>query len=446
MTAHPHGSRSRSSMLESLRAYGRERLEDSASVTRVMRRFADHYLRAAQEVRRGLQGGPQQEVVEAVTADLENYRAAMAWLADWREWNDYLRLAGGIWRFWDITGAAGEAIYWLERGLQQDAAIRPEVRARACTCLGESLWRRGAHPGAEALQRQALALYLDCEDPAGVVIALTNPGGVAFARSDRAAARTHWERALAMARDCDSERQVGILLNNLGLVADGEGDLAGAEELLRESVAKRRAIGDRAGLSSSLVNLAMLAGKRGDDADVRALCAEAIELAGSPGQRLQMGAALEEISRADAREGDFAQAESHARGALALFTEIGHAPDAARMRATLATLAQTSIRRSESYSQHGQALTKRQGIGDADGGAIDSRGSQAAAPLSRREATVMELLAEGCTNREVAARLRLSIRTVERHAVNAYARLGARRRTNAIRRTIELQRTAGDRI
>lgn len=56
------------------------------------------------------------------------------------------------------------------------------------------------------------------------------------------------------------------------------------------------------------------------------------------------------------------------------------------------------------------------------------------AQVSDREAEVLQLVAEGCTNAEVADRLVLSVRTVERHLLNAYAKLGVRGRTEAVAR------------
>jgi DNA-binding CsgD family transcriptional regulator len=56
------------------------------------------------------------------------------------------------------------------------------------------------------------------------------------------------------------------------------------------------------------------------------------------------------------------------------------------------------------------------------------------AQLSAREAEVLQLVAEGCTNAEAAERLVLSVRTVERHLLNAYAKLGVRGRAEAIAR------------
>lgn len=54
-----------------------------------------------------------------------------------------------------------------------------------------------------------------------------------------------------------------------------------------------------------------------------------------------------------------------------------------------------------------------------------------ASGLSTREFEVLTLVAEGCTNRQVAERLFLSVKTVERHLLNAYTKIGVRNRAEA---------------
>ena len=53
----------------------------------------------------------------------------------------------------------------------------------------------------------------------------------------------------------------------------------------------------------------------------------------------------------------------------------------------------------------------------------------AADPLSRRQRAVAELIARGLTNREIAAELVLSERTVDAHVEHSRAKLGVRSRT-----------------
>lgn len=60
------------------------------------------------------------------------------------------------------------------------------------------------------------------------------------------------------------------------------------------------------------------------------------------------------------------------------------------------------------------------------------RGPELVEPLSERELEVLELIAEGLTNQEVATRLYLSLHTVKVHARNIYGKLGVKSRTQAV--------------
>jgi DNA-binding NarL/FixJ family response regulator len=54
-------------------------------------------------------------------------------------------------------------------------------------------------------------------------------------------------------------------------------------------------------------------------------------------------------------------------------------------------------------------------------------------PLSPRETEVLRLIAWGNTNKEIAARLDLSVKTVEAHKANGMRKLGMRGRIDIVR-------------
>jgi DNA-binding CsgD family transcriptional regulator len=64
--------------------------------------------------------------------------------------------------------------------------------------------------------------------------------------------------------------------------------------------------------------------------------------------------------------------------------------------------------------------------------------AQAALGLSERELQVLHELAAGYSNKEIAARLHVSPNTIKTHVARVFEKLGAKRRTEAIRRAREL--------
>jgi NarL family two-component system response regulator YdfI len=66
----------------------------------------------------------------------------------------------------------------------------------------------------------------------------------------------------------------------------------------------------------------------------------------------------------------------------------------------------------------------------------DERDETIQEPLTAREIQVLELLAEGLSNKAVAARLGISDQTVKFHVASLSGKLGAVNRTDAVRRAV----------
>jgi DNA-binding CsgD family transcriptional regulator len=161
------------------------------------------------------------------------------------------------------------------------------------------------------------------------------------------------------------------------------------------------------------------------DGEPQAAAAEllrAAELLGPLGLPLATAAAQLRAAAALAQLGEGDRATRLLRAARRLTAPLGVRPFERRLDMALASLGETPPRR-------------RGGRGRAGGSA--GPGGQAAG-LSRREAEVMQLVAQGNTSREIGTQLFLSPRTVEMHVRNSLLKLDCRTRAQGVRRMADL--------
>ena len=160
-----------------------------------------------------------------------------------------------------------------------------------------------------------------------------------------------------------------------------------------------------------------------DPAVARQTAARAVELAGCSDARLLEAAAREDLGRllaAGGPAGSPAEATEQLEAAYEFYVRAGAHHDTARVRAALRTL---GVRKRQS-----SVARPKQGWGS----------------LTRSEQAVVDLVAEGLTNREVAARLFLSPDTVNSHLRHAFTKLGLRSRVQLARIAAEHASASGE--
>jgi LuxR family maltose regulon positive regulatory protein len=60
-------------------------------------------------------------------------------------------------------------------------------------------------------------------------------------------------------------------------------------------------------------------------------------------------------------------------------------------------------------------------------------------PLSKRELEILQLIAEGLSNQEIADRLVVTLHTIKKHSSNIYSKLGVSSRTQAVAQARQLK-------
>jgi class 3 adenylate cyclase/DNA-binding CsgD family transcriptional regulator/tetratricopeptide (TPR) repeat protein len=322
-------------------------------------------------------------------------RHGLAGLEAW-----YLTLQG-----WAATNAGDWAA--AQRLTDEAAAMLPEderaawtratiagVRLKRLTGLGE-LDR--CEPAVEDLAR----LVAGIESPGHIAEAQAQAAGIAFLRREPERAsgivRPLVEDAFSTGRGADLLELPDWLVVTEVLAATGAlADARRVAALVREMYDSPWADHAEAVAAVDELEPSEVAGR------IEA-AASAIEAGGHRLEPARMRVAAS-IVLAGRPEGAHAAAEL-ARAAHASFAELGSTAWCRRLEDNLRSL--------------GEPLPRRRGGG--------------AGGLTRRELEVLELLAEGLTNRAIAERLVISEATAIRHVANIYAKLGVNRRAAAVR-------------
>ena len=146
-------------MLETIREYGLERLQESGETERMRARHARFFLDLAESAAPALNGPDQLAWTNLLEQEHDNLRAALAWACDQDDTETGLRFAAALWRFWSIRGHGLEAQRWLVRILTpavtgNEPQPDEQVTVMALTGAAVLALERGAFDDAAATDRR----------------------------------------------------------------------------------------------------------------------------------------------------------------------------------------------------------------------------------------------------------------------------------------------------
>ncbi len=439
-------------MLETVREYGLERLAAYGEADEIRRRHAAHFLDVAEGTESELIGPNQAGCLDYLESEHPNLRAALAWATD-HEPEMALRLSGALRQFWRIRGHLTEGRDVLDRALSAGKEAGA-ARAKALVAAAEVWYLQGDYPATAALAEEARDHYRRLGDGGGVAAALrmaghsliglgqetTPPDQERFAR-----ARALFEEALRLRHEIGDEHGVALAVFDVGYLALIQGDSAQAAVRFAEAVPLFEARGDRRGAAFALSNLGWVSVRQGNDPRAAEQFGRALVVFQELRDREATAHLLEGIAWLVLRSG---RADGAARllGAaaglraadgirLALLHREGHEPAAVAARTALGEEAFAAA-----WSA-GAALCVEDAVAEALAAVASAEpdvSSQEVPPeaaetirLTPRERDVLRLLAEGRSDREIAAALSLSSRTIGWHVSHLLSKLGVESRTAA---------------
>ncbi|MDV7355903.1 protein kinase [Rhodococcus oxybenzonivorans] len=435
-------------MLETLRDYGSEKLTEAGEADRLRRRHRDWYLQLAEDAKAEWISREQVAWMRRLAREQPNLREAMKFCLTEPNSVSGLRFATALFLFWLSRGMFSEGRHWLDRFLETSPVEVSEERVAALygnsvlaeaqndVAAGASLVAEGkalaaqtdnvvirAHishaegvlklftgdlPGALECLESALEVSGDCGRPALHIEVLDSLGTVRTLLGDSARAIEYYERVLEITESTGESMYRSHTMWAMGVALWRQGDVRRASRYVEDGLALARRVDSAVSVATCLETLAWIAG----DGDPRRAA-------------ILMGAA-ESLAKST-------------RSSTVLFPDllVYHEECGQRARSALGR------KEYESAWDEGRTLVVDDAVAFALGEQSPKRpsSSRAGTDLTKREREVADLVAEGLTNKQIAARLVISPRTAQGHVEHLLAKLGFASRTQIAAWVAEQGRT-----
>jgi len=302
----PDFSEPRFLMLQTIREFAAERLEQSDEAVAIKDRHVQAFISLAEQAQAYLFGSERKAWLDRLEMDHDNDRAALDWTVASGDARNAMKLSAGLWRFWQMRGhlhegrarmaqvlamptspdypeerlmaleAAGGLAYWQAdmkaASMFYDECLELTRRVGDRRAIANALYNdafpksvdRSAVDESLVLLHEALPIFRELGDDAGVAKTLWGIGNGYYFSKDYVRSRPALEESEALFRKLDDRFGLGWSLHTQGLVAVKTGRLEDAKRVWNEALRLFDRAQDVSGIVLELDNLSVLARLKGD--------------------------------------------------------------------------------------------------------------------------------------------------------------------------------------
>jgi predicted ATPase/DNA-binding CsgD family transcriptional regulator len=421
----------RYAMLETIREYATERLAAMPEADRARGAQAAAFLTLVEADGRPHAGLAKKEWLERVDIEHNNIRAALSWYRG-HDPPTALRLAASMAAFWSLRGHHTEG----RQRLGDLLGLIPDPSLARVSALNGAAWLaidQGDYDHAADLLAESIGLSRTLGDTVGEGIATVYLGRSKMSRGRVTEGAPDVARAVALVSEAGDRPAIAFAIFYSGLVAQLTGQLEDACDILVRCAAMAAELGLAPLSARARQMLGYVRLDLGELSGAKAALADGFPVSMDVGDRWIVQIGLGGFAGVAAKTGRPRLALRLA-GALEAYQDVNEFSMPVPIEEIVGRWLAPARAKAGPAAARWLAEGRRMSPEEAVGLALANEPDDAPPPgprrtLTRREAEVASLVARGLTNRDIAAQLFLSVRTVEVHVDHILTKLGFHTRT-----------------
>lgn len=283
-------------LLETVRQYAREKLEESGELQCLNDKHLDFFLKHAEDIAPKLQEKDPGQWYQALNHDHGNLRSSLDWGLQQEKADQVLRLCVALAWFWLIQGYLMEGQAYTMRALEIQQDRQDDTQADGLLWAGIFTVDLGSYEEGKVLLEASLEQHQKLEDQKGVASVMVNLGIVENNLKNTEQARQLYEDAIEIYRQQGEQYSLGNALNNLGGIHLEQGALNTAYRLFEESLDICNESGQTQGVAIAMGNLGVVLFRQSDLNNAQIYFKKALEIYQAIGDRFGIASSLSDIA------------------------------------------------------------------------------------------------------------------------------------------------------
>jgi len=271
-------------MLDIIREYALERLEEQGKTAEFKQRHAGYYLQFAEKASEEWNSSLHEAVFSRLRRESANLKTAIQWVIDHHEGELGLRFIVSLWEYWRCAGELRRGSQFAQAILEQTGGLRLPIRAQVLQLTGWLAYDVRDYTTMLWTFQNSLDLSASLGDSHGVGLALHGLGELSCLKGQAIQAYEYIDRASKIFKELNNRKEYAWSLNFLGQIELSQGDLITAQSYFEQGLENFREIGSNNGIIATLINLGQSLFYRGLGEQSIALFDEGLQIIQNLGQ------------------------------------------------------------------------------------------------------------------------------------------------------------------